>query len=331
MSTIPIYRFGSDYTSRVYNSGKWIDGKYAKILEEKLKEYLGVKYVVLTNSGTSALLAAYWCLRNLARELMVDPYTFPASYQPAAMLGYKLNFQRSVLKSSLKHQASSLCTLVHLYGQPNRLINQTVKRMLIEDVCQAFGAEVNGKKAGTVGRIGCYSFYPTKPLHTCGHGGAVVTNDDNLYQDMKVFIESGRVSGKITPSVALNLRMDEIKAEFLVREFRLYDQRISLQRRIAQEFIGVISVPQPFLVEGPKDRHIYSSFNLLVDQRDNFRKFMAKRRIETAVYYGDEVLPKKVRFKYLDITTRIVSVPCRWNLSTGETKRIKTALKEWFT
>ncbi len=331
MNPIPIYRLESINTSRVYNSGKWIDGKNIKTLEEKLKDYLQVRYVILTNSGTSALLAAYWGLKNDAKELTVDPYTFPATYQPAAILGYRVNFFRSVLKPDLKFPGSSLYTLVHLYGQPNRLINQIPKQILIEDACQAFGAEINGKKVGAIGRAGCFSFYPTKSLHTCGHGGAVVTNDRDLYKKMKVFVESGRINGEITPAAGLNLRMDEIKAEFLIQEIADYEKRLTLQRSIAREYLGVIPPPQPFLSEKSGDRHIYSVFNLLVEERNGFRKFMAKKGIETVIYYGKEVLPGNVRPTYRDITSRIAAIPCRWNLTWREVNKIKTALKDWFS
>lgn len=330
MDRITIYKLQSRYRSRVYNSGNWIDGPKIRELEEKLKEYLGTKYVVLTNSGTSALFAAYWTLKDEFRTLFVDPYTFPATYQPARLLGYQINFIRTVLADGTTLSKNGLNTITHLFGQPSRFLSELSRTSFIEDTCQAFGAEFKGKKVGTFGKIGCFSFYPTKPLHTCGHGGAIVTNEEKYYQAVKAFVESGRVDGKMTEQVALNLRMDEIKAEFLLCELKDYEDRITRQRDIAKELIRLIPSAQPFLTENDDERHIYSIFNILVRDRDGFREYMGSLGIETLVYYGEEMLPKQERPKYTDLTSSIVSIPCRWNLTTNEIKRIKEALKGWF-
>jgi len=320
MKKIPVYKPG----------GQWVDGAQMKKLETALKKYLKVKYVVLTNNGTSALLAAYWALKDKFKSVAVDPYTFPASYQPAKVLGYKVKFRRTTLVKNPTLAENSLNTIVHLYGQPNPLMVKTKGKFFIEDACQSFGAEYRGKKLGTLGTVGCFSFYPTKSLHTCGHGGAVVTNNKKLYQKMKVFIESGRVGGKITENLALNLRMDEIKAEFLLKELSVYEKRLRSQRNFAKKLIRIIPSVQPLLAEPKNCRHVYSVFNLLVKNRNKFRAFMDKNGIETMIYYGEEVLPKNERPNYNDLTSSIVAIPCRWNLTGKERSRIINALKKWF-
>lgn len=330
MDKIPIYKLQSNYKSTVYNSGKWTNGSKTKELEEKLKEYLNVKYVILTNSGTSALLATYWVLKNEYDTLFVDPYTFPATYQPARLLGYKINFIKTILADKISLPKTGLNVITHLFGQPNRSLSKINNISFIEDACQSFGAEFNGKKLGTFGKLGCFSFYPTKMLHTCGHGGAVVTNQENYYKGLKIFIESGRFEGKMTEEIALNLRMDELKAEFLLYELDNYESKINKQREIAKEFLRLVPLPQPFLEETSGERHIYSTFNLCLKNRDKFRKYMDNLGIETLVYYGDDVLPVTERSKYKELTSTIVAVPCRWNLTVREIARIKGALKGWF-
>lgn len=329
MDRIPIYKLQSNYDSEVYNSGKWVDGPKTKELEEKLKEYLDVRYIVLTNSGTSALLAAYWVLKNEFNTLFVDPYTFPATYQPARLLGYKVNFIKTILADKVSLSQEGLNVITHLFGQPNKLLSKTNNVAFIEDACQSFGAEFNGKKIGTFGKIGCFSFYPTKMLHTCGHGGVVVTNDEKYFGAVKIFVESGRTNGRMTEEIALNLRIDEVKAEFLLCELDDYESKIKRQREIAKEFIHLLPSPQPFLEERDNERHIYSIFNLCLKERDKFRSYMDRLGIETLIYYGDDVLPKQERPKYKELTSTIVAIPCRWNLTTNEIKRIKEALKGW--
>ena len=330
MNKITLYKLESQHKSTSYNSGDWIDGIKMKELEEKIKEYLGVKYVILTNSGTSALLACYWVLKNKYHKLSVDPYTFPASYQPARLLDYKINFKRILFLKHLATTKDELYTITHLYGQPNELVKTINKRVLIEDACQSFGAELNRKKVGTFGLLGCYSFYPTKTLHTCGHGGAVVTDDKDYYEKLKVFIESGRSGKKLTENIALNLRFDEVKAEFLLDEFKDYDKRMDIQRDIAKELIPLIPGNQPFLEEKEGSRHIFSTFNIILNNRDKFIEHMTNKRIETKVYYDNDVLPVSERDGYKDITSAIVSIPCRWNLTENEISTIKKALEEFF-
>lgn len=330
MINIPLYKLASQHKSTRYNSGAWIDGIKIKELEEKIREYLGVKYVILTNSGTSALLACYWVLKDKYHKLSVDPYTFPASYQPARLLDYKINFKRMLFLKNLAITKNELYTITHLYGQPNELVKTINKRVLVEDACQSFGAELNKKKVGTFGLLGCYSFYPTKTLHTCGHGGAVVTDNKDYYEKLKVFIESGRSGVKLTENVALNLRFDEVKAEFLLDEFKDYDKRMDIQRDIAKELIPLIPGSQPFLEEKEGSRHIFSTFNIILNNRDKFIDHMKKKGIETKVYYDNDVLPVSEKDEYIDITSSIVSIPCRWNLTKNEISTIKKALEEYF-
>ncbi len=317
MDKITIYRLESNYKSHVYNSGKWVDGVKIKELEEKIKEYLRAKYVVLTNNGTSSLFAAYWVLKNEFKKLKVDPYTFPTTYQAARVLNYKIEFSRTIAKEVDENyfRNDSLYVITHLFGQPNDMLVYKDKINFIEDACQAFGAKYKDKKVGTFGKIGCFSFYPTKSLHTCGHGGAVVTNDELYYQKLKVFIESGRVNGEMTEEIGLNLIMDELKAEFLLWELKEYDKRIATQRDIAKELIKLVQGNQPFLEEKPDYYHIYSTFNMLIKNRDEFIKYMSNLDIQTIVYYGNNILPNKIRNQYTDLTSSIVAIPCRWNAS----------------
>lgn len=328
--SIPLYKLDSHYSSKIYNSGKWIDGSKIKELEEKIKKFLDIKYVILTNSGTSALLAAYWVLRDEYKTLNVDPYTFPATYQTARLLTYKLNFIRTILKNNVVFPKNGLNVITHLFGQPNALLAKAEGTPFIEDACQSFGAKYKGKRIGTFGKIGCFSFYPTKSLHTNGHGGAVVTDDKNYYEKAKIFIESGRLNGKMTEEIALNLRMDEVKAEFLLYELEDYERKIACQRQVAKDFESFVTGEQPFLEENENSYHIFSVFNMLIKKRDDFRKYMSKEGIETMIYYNDDILPVKEKPKYLDLTSSIVAIPCRWNLTDREILRIKNALKGWF-
>lgn len=301
-----------------------------KRLEKRLQEYFNVEFVILTNSGTSSLLAAYHALRDSFDTLTVDPYTFPATYQPARFLNYDVQFKRSILKDDSLNP-DTLNAIVHLFGQPMRMPPTPAGAPYIEDVAQAFGAEYAGRKLGTFGMIGCLSFYPTKILHTCGHGGAIITSSLELYEKMKPFVECGRVNGKMTEIPGLNLRLDEIKAEFLLHEMDLIEGVIERQREIARRYRRHVPGLQPLLEEREGDRHVYSTFNMLLDDREQFRAFMSSRKIDTMVYYDETILPESSRPLYHDITGRVIAVPCRASLTDEEVNRIEDAIGEWFS
>ena len=326
---IQMYSLATDITSKSFASGNWIDGEYMRALEDALQKYLDVPYVILTNSGTSALLAAYWVLRSETSTVSVDAYTFPATYQTARLLSYDVTLSKSLQQQGAGLNGGPLKTITHLFGQANGDIDAP-SNLVIEDACQSFGAERSGRKVGTIGTIGCFSFYPTKSLHTCGHGGAFVTHDKDIYEAAKVFIESGRKNGKLTQSIALNLRMDEVRAEFLLQELVQYDQKNEIQRSIAKQFMQLVPGDQPYLQERPGDRHIYSVFNMLLDERDAFRTYMHNKGVQTMVYYDESVLPEEQRPHYADITNHIVAIPCRYSLTPQEVTTIKEALKGWF-
>lgn len=330
MEQISLRKLQSNYQSQAYNSGRWTDGAYMKELEDKLKEYLGVKYLILTNSGTSALLAAYWILKQEFSSITTCSYTSPSTYQAARVLNLETRFKRFVLQSKVELSSVSLNVIVHLFGQPNQLLSQVEGKPFIEDCSQSFGAEFRGQKLGTLGKIGCFSFSPHRTLHTNGHGGAICTNDESYYSALKLFI-SGSKEESLSDDMSLNLSMDEVKAEFLLFELAQYDQRMTLQREIVKDYLSVIPFEQPLLQEEDGDRHIYSVCNLLIEKRDEFRDFMKEKKIETAVYYGEEVLPADQRRLYSDLTSSIVSIPCAWTLSGDEVRRVRQALREWFS
>lgn len=331
MEPIPLNKLQSSYQSQVYNSGLWIDGFCMKELEAKLKEYLGVKYVILTNSGTSALLAAYWILKQEFSSITTCSYTWPATYQAARVLNLETRFKRFILQPKVELSSVSLNVISHLFGQANPLLSNIDGRPFIEDVTDSFGAEFRGQKLGTLGKIGCFSFHPSRVLHTNGNGGAICTNDESYYKSLKLFIEGGRSEGSVVDTIALNLAMDEVKAEFLLWELAQFDKRMSIQREIVKDYLSVIPFEQPLLQEEEGDRHIYSACNLLIEKRDEFRAFMSEKKIDTIIHFDEQVLPSDQRRLYSDLTSSIVAIPCRWNMTGDEVRRVRQALREWFS
>ena len=170
----------------VLRSGQYILGKNNQALQEELAKYIGVKHTVTLNSGTDALHLALRALDiGKGDEVITVAFTFVATTESVEIVGATPVFV-DIDKDTFNMDAKTKAIMpVHLYGQPCDMdvIMDVAKRYnlhVIEDCCQAIGAEYKGKKVGTFGDIGCYSFYPTKNLGAMGDGGLVTTNSDYL-------------------------------------------------------------------------------------------------------------------------------------------------------
>ena len=179
----------------VMRSGQYILGKNNKAFEEEISKYIGVKHAVCLNSGTDALHLALRAL-NIGKgdEVITVAFTFVATTESVEIVGATpvfvdidentFNMDASKIEEKITPKTKAILP-VHLYGQPCEMdkIMEIAKKhnlYVIEDCCQAIGAEYKGQKVGTFGDIGCYSFYPTKNLGTMGDGGLAITNSEEI-------------------------------------------------------------------------------------------------------------------------------------------------------
>ncbi len=331
MELIRLYKPETSFQSKAQNSGVWLDGPYCKDLKSRISEYLGVKHVLLVNSSTSAFIAMYWLLKQEFSSITVCAYNWPVTYQAARLLNLEIRFKRMLLQEKAELSTNSLNVLSHLFGQASQLLAQSQGKPFIEDARQAFGAEFRGQKVGTFGKMGCLSFSPTMNLYTNGLAAAIVTNDDSYYKELKNFCGATLHQEVSSEGVALDARLDEIKAEFILQQFDAFDQRMSTQREIVNDYLSVVPFEQPLLQEEEGDRHVFSACNLLIENRDEFVDFLKSKGIETKLYYSEVSLPPDQRRIYADLSSSIVAIPCRWNLTGDEVKRIRQALREWFS
>ncbi|MBD3422629.1 MAG: aminotransferase class V-fold PLP-dependent enzyme [Chitinivibrionales bacterium] len=288
-----------DIVHRVYSHGKVLQGDEVEILESSVATLTGRNYAVAVNSCTDAL---FFALRSLGvragDEVLVTNFSFIASASSILRCGAKPVFVDidGYCLMDLEH-AQSLVTqrtkaiiFVHLFGQMGDCAKitrfaQENGLVLVEDAAQAFGAEFNGKPAGSLGDISCFSFDPTKVIGAPGSGGMVVTDNESHYNNMRAYRYHGRDAQRVYRTIGYNSQMPSLTAALL--KFKLEKDREWQNRRIniAQAYFDRISDPVHFPDVCPHARHIYHKFALLVDNRDAVKGQLQKHGVACMIHY----------------------------------------------
>lgn len=235
--------------AEILTTGQLTLGKYGKQFEEEFARYLGAKYAVAVNSGTSALEIILRALDIQGHSVIVPTNTFFATPASVIHAGGKVTFAditenlcldpRS-LENSLRKDTRAVI-VVHIGGviPPQLKQIQEICRahnlFLIEDAAHAHGSSLDGKKAGTLGIASAFSFYPTKVM-TSGEGGMIVTNDEKIYQRALVFRDQGKAGfyGNVHTELGYNWRMSEIHAAIGLSQFHRLEEFVQHRRKIAR-------------------------------------------------------------------------------------------------
>ena len=285
---------------RALRSGWYIMGKELEIFEKQFAEYLGVKFCVGLNSGLDALILA-------VRALGIGPgdeVIVPANTYIASVLGITENgatpvfvdpdeffcLEASKIEAAVTERTKAILP-VHLYGQPCEMeticaVAQKHGLHVIEDCAQAHGARLNGKLIGTFGTVGCFSFYPTKPLGALGDSGAVVTDDPVLADKLRKLRNYGSGVKYVNELEGVNSRLDEVQAAALQVGLKHLEEGNAYRNRIADRYLREIRNP---LVKLPKTRenasHVYHVFAVLCERRDLLQAHLAERGVKTLIHY----------------------------------------------
>lgn len=285
---------------RALESGWYILGNEMKDFEEKFAAYLGVKHCVAVNSGTDALILAFRALGiKPGDEVIVPANTYIASVIGVTENGGTpvfvdpddcMEINADAIEEKITYKTKAILP-VHLYGQCCRMdeIADIAKRhnlKLVEDCAQCHGSKYNGKFAGTFGDLGCYSFYPTKPLGALGDAGAIVTNNDELAERLTLLRNYGSKVKYHNEINGVNSRMDEVQAAVLKVGLKYLDSGNEERRRQAEmykEGIKNSKVVIPPTYE--KTYHVYHLFPVLVEDREEFQKYLLENGIKTQIHY----------------------------------------------
>ena len=291
--------------SRVIDTGNFILGNEVALFEKDCAEHIGVKHAVGLNSGTDALVIALRALGiGEGDEVITTPFTFFATAEAICLVGAtpvfadieetSFNIDVCQVKKLINQQTKAIMP-VHLYGriagsQNGKPDMSDLKKAaneipIIEDACQAFGA--GSPRAGALGDIGCFSFYPTKNLSAFGDGGLLTTNDEHIAIKSKMLRQHGEKSRYNNELLGYNSRLDAIQAAILRVKLKYID-KWNMERRGAAEIYnnllnGCEQIITPEIVCG----HIFHQYTIRVPglNRDELKEKMYEKGVISMVYY----------------------------------------------
>lgn len=280
--------------------GQYILGPNVKALEEEIAQYIGTKFALGLNSGTDALHLALRALRiGPGDEVITTPFTFVATTEAIGMVGATpvfvdidpQTFNIDVARIEAKITARTKAIIpVHLYGQPADMdpIMELAKKYnlkVIEDCAQSMGSAYKGKKTGSIGDVGCFSFFPSKNLGCYGDGGMVTTSDPEIADRVKMLRAHG---GKIKyhhSELGLNSRLDEVQAAVLRVKLPHLDNWNQNRRKVAYRYNdllkGVVETP----TELSDTYCVYHQYTIKVRNRDDVQKKLQELGVQSMIYY----------------------------------------------
>lgn len=289
---------------RVIESQYFILGPEVVALEQEVAAYSQCKFGIGVSSGTDALLVALMAVGvEAGDEVITPPYSFFATAGCVARLGAKpvfvdidpqsYNIDPAGIEAAITAKTKAIIP-VHLYGQmaemdPIMEIAQRHSLYVIEDAAQAIGSEYYGRRAGAIGHLGCFSFFPSKNLGGFGDGGMVTTNDPALAEKVRRLRNHGYRQKYFSQDVGGNFRLDAIQAAVLRVKLPHLDDWTAGRQRNAQTYhrlfaaAGLSQIGLP--AELPNRRHIYNQFVIRCPHRDELMDFLKERKIGSEIYY----------------------------------------------
>jgi dTDP-4-amino-4,6-dideoxygalactose transaminase len=351
----------------VLDSQLFILGPKVEELEKNIASYSGTKYAVGVSSGTDALLASLMALDiKPGDEIITTPFTFFSTAGVIARLHagpvfvdidpVTYNIDPQKIEPSITKKSKAIIP-VHLFGQcadmdPILEVAKKYHLSIIEDAAQSLGAEYKGKKAGSMGDLGIFSFFPSKNLGGYGDGGMVVKNDGTLYERVKVLRIHGAKPKYYHKIVGGNFRLDALQAAVLLVKLKYLDYWSQKRRENANFYDrrfketgliekGYIKIPKAvYENSGDKNYHIYNQYTLRAKERDKLRGFLQENGIGTEIYYP---LPLHLQecFKNLgykrgdfpvseEISASVLSIPIYPELSAEQKEYIIKKISEFY-
>lgn len=346
----------------VLASGRYIGGPLVESFEQQFAASVGVSQCVACNSGTDALYLALRALEiGAGDEVITTPFTFIATSEAIIVAGAKpvfvdidaetFNMDVNQLSAAINSRTKAILP-VHLFGQPVNMsevmaIAKSHNLAVIEDCAQATGAQWAGKQVGSIGQIGCFSFFPTKNLGAFGDGGAVTTNDPEIAAKVKMLREHGSRSRYYHDDTGINSRLDTVQAAILKVKLDYLDTWNSQRRAIAENYhqllnlVPGIKIPQ----ETIGGYSVWNQYTIRVlsqelngDRRDRVRDRLQQHGISSMIYYPlplhQQPVYKNLGYKLgqlpvvEQICHEVLSLPMFPELTLEEQQQVAYALKD---
>ncbi len=354
-----------DLVLGVLASGGYVGGAYVLGFEQQFSDYIGVSDCVVCNSGTDAL---YLALRALGigagDQVITTPFTFFATAEVISAVGatpvfvdidaQTFNLDVSQVAAAITAHTKAIIP-VHLYGQPVDMtalmaIASSHKLAVIEDCAQSTGALFQGQQVGSIGHIGCFSFYPTKNLGACGDGGAVTTNDPAIAHKIRTLRVHGETSRYHHEEIGINSRLDSLQAAILQVKLRYLDTWNEQRRAIASRYHQYLSLFPNIVTpqELPGGKGVWNQYTIRVQKgegleargewRDKVREQLQQQGVGSMVYYP---IPLHLQPVYKDLgyqrgrfpvaeqaSLEVLSLPIFPELTTLQQEQVIYSLKD---
>lgn len=364
MTDIPFIDLKSQYASlkqsidsriqAVLDHGQYIMGPEVQELERRLAEFVGVPHCISVASGTEALLIALMATGvQPGDEVITTPFSFAATAEVIALVGAvpvfvdvdaeTYNLDPSLVGAAITDRTRAIMP-VSLYGQPadmdelNALAAQH-ELVVIEDAAQSFGASYKSQRSTGLSRVGCTSFFPSKPLGCYGDGGAIFTNDDALAKTMREIRVHGQERRYFHTRVGVGGRMDTIQCAIVLAKLDNFDWEVQQRMKIGQQYLDLLAGTNgivPPVVR--KDRtSVWAQFTVRVEQREEVIEALGDAGVPTAVHYP---MPLHLQPAYKDLcrisgslknaevaAASVLSLPMHPYLDGDDVAKIVSALR----
>jgi dTDP-4-amino-4,6-dideoxygalactose transaminase len=337
---------------RVFSSAQYIMGENVKQFEKEFGEYIGVKHSISVGNGTDALIIALKALGiGEGDEVITTPFTFFSTAESISAVGAvpvfadvrrdTFNIDPAEIEEKITPKTKAIIP-VHIFGQPADMdeINEIAQRYnlkVLEDACQAVGAEYKHKKTGTLGDMACFSFFPTKNLGCAGDGGMIVTDDDDLAVVCRALRthgsgENGQKAYNFLNGINEEVEEDNSEDNTVYNPLKYYNYLIGYNSRLDEIQAAVLRVKLP-LLDGWNDKrrknaefynrnlsgtkftapyeddyvkHVYHMYMLQSERREELVEFLKKNGIATGIYYP---VPLHLQKAYTNLGYKEGSLP----------------------
>lgn len=348
----------------VIHEGSFINGPEVKKFSVGLAQYLNAKHVIPCANGTDALQIAMMALDlQPGDEVIVPAFTYVATAEVLGLLKLTpvmvdaepdtFNIDLTALEAAITPKTKAIVP-VHLFGQCANMeaimqIARKYKLFVIEDTAQAIGADYtftdgHQQKAGTIGDIGCTSFFPSKNLGCYGDGGALYTNNDALGEKINMIANHGQVKKYVHKYIGVNSRLDSIQAAVLNVKLSHLDEYAAARRKAADYYDHSLSgIPQLQIpIRDPQSTHVFHQYTLQVADglRDGLKKHLEQQGIPAMIYYPLPLNEQEAFQKIgkvagsLDVTDRlcasVLSLPMHTELDEEQLAFVVQAIKDYF-
>lgn len=353
----------------ILSSGRYVGGAAIATFEQQFANYVGVAECVSCNSGTDALFLALKALNiGAGDEVITTPFSFFATAEVISRVGATpifididfntFNFNLAQIEQAITPKTKAILP-VHLFGQPVDMttlmaIAQAHNLYVIEDCAQAAGATWGKDKIGSIGHVGCFSFFPTKNLGSCGDGGAITTNDPAIAKQIRILKEHGSPERYRHDFIGINSRLDAVQAVILSIKLRYLDHWNEQRHKAAQYYqellqsLSFLKLPQA-LVGGESvwnqytvcvsNQHSSSTTNLsFLGRRDLLKDKLREKGIVSMIYYP---IPLHLQPIYQDLgyqkgqlpiveqaAQEVLSLPLFPGISEIEQEQVAYAIKD---